>query len=110
MTKLLQPSPYDGDRGELVGRDPRTLSKAELAELDTPKSPIKAIRAKCLDCVGYVPSEVRKCTATACPLWPMRMARNVFSGLAGPRLKSAPTAGKKIEVTEPGRLAREAAE
>ena len=31
------------------------------------------IRAKCLDCVGYQPVEVRKCTAKACFLWPFRM-------------------------------------
>jgi len=35
---------------------------------------MKAIRAYCLDCAGR-PAEVRKCVATLCPLWPLRMGR-----------------------------------
>ena len=31
--------------------------------------PLKAIRAKCLDCCGYVAKEVRLCTAKDCPLY-----------------------------------------
>lgn len=41
-----------------------------------PPTPLKAIRAKCLDCVCFQPSEVRKCPAKECPLWPFRMGRN----------------------------------
>ncbi len=40
------------------------------------RTPLKAIRAKCLDCVCFQPSEVRKCPAKECPLWPFRMGRN----------------------------------
>ena len=36
-------------------------------------TPAKAIRAKCLECVGMMPSEVLKCTGTSCHLWPYRM-------------------------------------
>ena len=36
-------------------------------------TPIKAIRAKCLDCCAGHPSEVRICTALKCPLYPYRM-------------------------------------
>jgi len=32
----------------------------------------KAIREKCKDCCGHQVHEVRKCTATLCPLWPFR--------------------------------------
>ena len=39
----------------------------------TGKSRRAAIRAHCLMCVGYAPSEVRRCTATACPLYPYRL-------------------------------------
>lgn len=42
------------------------------------KSPQKAIRERCLDCCCGVPSEVRKCTAVACPSWPFRMGANPF--------------------------------
>ena len=38
-------------------------------------TPIKAIRAKCLDCCCGHPSEVRICTATKCPLYPYRMGK-----------------------------------
>lgn len=78
----LEPSPYESDGGENIGKSPRSLSKAELQALGHPESPIKAIRAKCLDCVGQQPSEVRKCTATGCPLWPFRMGRSPFHGRA----------------------------
>ena len=36
-------------------------------------TPIKAIRAKCLDCVADQPQEVRLCIDEKCPLWPYRM-------------------------------------
>lgn len=36
-------------------------------------TPIKAIRAKCLDCVCYQVREVRLCPCTDCSLWPYRM-------------------------------------
>jgi hypothetical protein len=39
-------------------------------------TPIKAIRAKCLDCSNYLPSEVRECQITDCPLWEYRMGTN----------------------------------
>lgn len=33
----------------------------------------KAIRLKCLDCCCGNNTEVRRCTATGCPLWRYRM-------------------------------------
>ena len=33
----------------------------------------QAIRNKCIDCCGGVRAEVRKCSATNCPLWPFRL-------------------------------------
>ena len=36
-------------------------------------TPVKAIRAKCLDCVGEQPKEVRLCPSENCPLYPYRM-------------------------------------
>lgn len=38
-------------------------------------TPVKAIRAKCLDCCCGHPSEVRSCTAVNCPLYPYRMGK-----------------------------------
>ena len=39
------------------------------------QTPIKAIRAKCLDCTCQQPKEVRLCVITRCALWPYRMGR-----------------------------------
>lgn len=39
-------------------------------------SPLKAIRAKCLDCMCEQLAEVRACQSDNCPLWPYRMGHN----------------------------------
>ena len=41
-------------------------------------SPMKAIRAKCIDCCGFQINEVRLCTAVNCPLHPFRFGKNPF--------------------------------
>ena len=41
-------------------------------------SPLRAIRAKCIDCSGGSISEVRLCPCKRCPLWPFRNASNPF--------------------------------
>lgn len=38
-------------------------------------SALKAIRAKCLDCAGGMPSEVRECQISRCALHPFRMGK-----------------------------------
>ena len=40
--------------------------------------PLSAIRAKCIDCCGDMPSLVRKCHIEACALHPFRMGRNPY--------------------------------
>lgn len=32
----------------------------------------EAIHQNCIDCCGFQPYEVRRCTAYLCPLWPFR--------------------------------------
>lgn len=39
-------------------------------------SPLKAIRAKCIDCSGGSAHEVSLCTATGCPLYAYRFGTN----------------------------------
>lgn len=39
------------------------------------KTPIKAIRAKCLDCCGGQYTEVERCTVPDCPLFPYRFGK-----------------------------------
>ena len=34
-----------------------------------------AVKAFCLQCVGYTRADVKSCTATGCPLWPYRPYR-----------------------------------
>lgn len=82
LNPYLQTSPYDADGENLIGVIPSRISKADLLDLGHPPSPIKAIRAKCLDCCGGSESEARKCTALNCPLWPLRMGRNLYHASA----------------------------
>jgi hypothetical protein len=76
----LEVSPIADDGGELVGRKPEEISLAMLKALGGPESPIRAIRAKCMDCSGENAAEVRKCVAVRCALWPFRMGKNPFWG------------------------------
>lgn len=78
----LEPSQYEVDGGRSIGKTPRSVSLSDLQALGCPKSPIKAIRAKCLDCSCNDKSEIRKCTAVFCALWPFRMAVNPFHASA----------------------------
>ena len=48
----------------------------ENEKTETITSPIKAIRAKCLDCCCDQLSEVKLCPAKDCPLWPFRLGKN----------------------------------
>lgn len=75
---FLEPSPNEADGGNLIGRDPRQVPLAEIRLLRLPESPIKAIRAKCVECSGNNVAEVRKCVSLHCPLWPMRMGVSPF--------------------------------
>lgn len=81
--RFLEPSPYADDGGENIGIDPRLLSVSDLRDLGHPESYPKIIRAKCLDCCGGQPSEVRKCVAVDCSLWPARMGVNPFHRKGG---------------------------
>ena len=41
-------------------------------------NPMKAIRAKCLDCCGDSAHEVKACPCSACPLYPFRLGKNPY--------------------------------
>lgn len=81
-----------------VGVDPRDIPREELLEMvKTPyvfdnvevtyrnriRNPMTAIRAFCVICMGGQPSQVRKCTATRCPLWGLRLGKNNYSPRRG---------------------------
>ena len=44
--------------------------------MNNPTSPLKAVRAKCLDCSGGSAKEVRECDISTCALWPFRFGKN----------------------------------
>lgn len=53
------------------------------------RTPLKAIRAKCLDCQGGSWKLVAGCLSHSCPLWPYRLGKNpARKGIGGnPALK-----------------------
>lgn len=85
QSPYLAPSHIEADRGETIGLCPSRISRADILALEHPTSPIKAIRANCLECCRGSEGEVRKCVVTACPLWPLRMGRNVYHASARAR-------------------------
>lgn len=54
-------------------------------------SPIKAIRAYCLDCSNNQPKEIRECPIVKCPLYDFRMGANPFE-----KKKLTPEQKKKV--------------
>lgn len=55
-----------------------TENKTILETKNKITSPLKAIRAKCLDCVCYQINEVKLCPSENCPLYLFRMGKNPF--------------------------------
>jgi hypothetical protein len=64
--------------GSTEGKHPRDADIDVMREIHEPGPLLRVIRAKCLDCSAGVESEIRKCTAIGCALWPYRMASNPF--------------------------------
>lgn len=72
------------------------------------KSPLKAIRAKCLDCTCGQASEVKNCPSKQCPLWEYRFGKSERTRsmtdeqkqAAAERLKSARLAKKSLTNNE----------
>lgn len=50
----------------------------QVSDIQHKQNPVKAIRAKCLDCCCNQPKEVRLCPTARCPLHPFRMGHNPF--------------------------------
>jgi len=90
---FLLVSPYKEDRGEKIGRDPRSLDpktrRSGIEKFGWLPSLPRAIRAKCLDCCGGSSGEIRKCVAISCPLWPHRMGTNTLHANSMKETKNA---------------------
>ena len=63
-------------------------------------TPIKAIRAKCLDCTCGSPQEVRLCPTPDCPLYPYRMGHNPNRKGKGGKFPSQQSKTDKEEAAE----------
>lgn len=50
-------------------------------------TPMKAIRAKCIDCSCGEKKEVRLCPIEWCPLWPYRMGKRPTKDVNGDKEK-----------------------
>ena len=50
--------------------------ETEMNNKNEATTPIKAIKAKCLDCCCGQREEVRECPAKECPLWQFRLGKN----------------------------------
>ena len=50
----------------------------EVTEENRPTNPVKAIRAKCLDCCCGQMAEVKACPKEDCALHPFRLGKNPF--------------------------------
>lgn len=81
-SKSSSESLFEREDGKFIGRDPREIDFDNTAPETFERSLTKAVRLKCLDCCVGVSSEVRRCVAVDCPLWPFRMGRNVFRKLS----------------------------
>lgn len=89
-------------RVEIVGLDPRQMSRDELAALGhAPTRLLRAIREFCKECCGGSETEARRCVAVDCQLWPFRMATNPW------RDKRHLTVEQRARAAERLRLARE---
>lgn len=42
------------------------------------QNPVKAIRAKCLDCCCNQINEVKECPVQNCAIWPFRLGKNPY--------------------------------
>jgi hypothetical protein len=61
------------------GRDPRTMTVAELTAMGHPPiSRAEAIRKNCVECCCGNAAEVRRCHMTGCPMWPFRMGTDPY--------------------------------
>jgi hypothetical protein len=81
-------------------------------------TPVKSIRAKCLDCSAGSPKEVKECPVTGCVLYPYRLGKHpALKGKGGnianlqknngtPGNFSSKTPGQGVSVTSPKKEAK----
>lgn len=60
----------------------QALNRIETKYLARAVTPLKAIRAKCVQCQGGQVKQIAKCEVKTCALWPFRMEHNPFNRLS----------------------------
>lgn len=70
--------PADSDTQREDETEEEARGRIEKKYRDRATSPLKAIRAFCVLCMGAAPKEVTKCTSKQCVLWPFRHEKNPF--------------------------------
>lgn len=75
VADLLHEPAYDRVEGESAQEAQDRIEEKYRARA---KSPLKAIRAFCVLCMGAQPREVAHCTATTCVLYKFRFGRNPY--------------------------------
>ena len=63
-------------------------------------TPIKSIRAKCVDCCCGSTLEVRLCPSQSCPLWPYRMGKRPVTPGSGETAENHDIAADFSELDE----------
>ncbi len=75
----VQLAEVDGE-AVYVGRDPRTMSEAELGAVGHHKRRLlDVVRDGCIACAGGNQAEVRRCRLVECVFWPYRMGASPFA-------------------------------
>jgi len=65
------------------------MNRTKTSNIDiTTATPIRSIRAYCLDCTGGERATVRNCSYTWCPLYPYRMGKRPPKGTAATPMKT----------------------
>ena len=77
---LLDSDPASMRRGDNMKRTPTSTI--------SPTTPIRSMRAYCLDCTGGNKAVVRECSFTDCPLYSYRMGKRPPKGVAATPMKT----------------------
>lgn len=71
-------------------------------DMPAARTPMKAIRLRCLDCCAGSYTEVERCPAAKCPLHPFRLGRNPFRKPMSDERRAAASARMKKMQAERG--------
>ncbi len=71
VKKTLTTRVLSEEQAEAIQRTPLS-QKSVMVKAFSGKSKAAALKAKCLECAGFVRAEVAECTVECCPLWPYR--------------------------------------